>query len=488
VSFLGRVNYAYDSRYLFTLSYRADASSKFSTQNHWAYFPSAAVAWRFTQEGFMQKFKNIISDGKLRMSYGVTGNNRVSDFAYLPVYSQTPGKLDYTQTTYTNTNIYSFNNGLIAGAVPTTVGNKDLKWETTAQTDMGLDLSLLENRVNISADVYSKVTSNLLLNAAIPASSGYSFVYKNIGSVQNRGLELAISTTNIRTKDFSWTTGFNIAFNKNKVLELSDGQESLISNIAWDTKFGSTPAYIAKVGQPLGLMYGLVYDGVYHYGDFDRTSTGGYLLKKNLPSNGNPNRTAIQPGDVKYRDINGDGTIDANDYTVIGHSLPIHTGGFTNDLRYKNFDLNIFFQWSYGNDIQNANNILFNGNYGAALNLNQFASYEDRWSPSNPNSNIIRAGGYNGAASGYSTYTVEDGSYLRLKTMALGYTLPASILKRLKITRIRAYTSVQNLFTWTKYSGQDPEVNSYNSVLTGGFDYSSYPKARTITFGLNVTF
>ena len=191
---------------------------------------------------------------------------------------------------------------------------------------------------------------------------------------------------------------------------------------------------------------------------------------------------------MKYRDNNGDGTIDANDYTVIGHSLPVHIGGFTNNFTYKNFDLNIFFQWSYGNDIQNANNLVFNGNVLAKTNLNQFASYNNRWSASNPNSNLIRTGGYTGAYSGYSSLTVEDGSYLRLKTLSLGYTLPNSAVKRLKIKKVRAYAAAQNVFTWTKYSGQDPEVNSYNSVLTGGFDWSTYPKARTITFGLNVTF
>lgn len=487
VSFLGRVNYAYSSKYLFTLSYRADGSSKFSPQNHWAYFPAGAIAWKFTQERFMDKLKNIISEGKLRVSYGVNGNNRVSDFAYLPVYNQSPGNLGYGQNTYTSLNVYSFNNNLISGAVPATIGNQNLKWETTGLLNLGVDLGFLKNRINLTADVYDKKTSNLLLNAAIPTSSGYSVVYKNIGSVRNRGLELTLNTTNIQSKKFNWTTSFNIAFNKNKVLSLSEGQESLISTVGWDTRFTATPAYIAKVGQQLGLMYGLINDGVYHYDDFEKTTAGTYILKNNVTTNGNA-RNNIQPGDIKYRDINGDGVIDANDYTVIGHSLPKHTGGFTNNFTYKNFDLSIFFQWSYGNDIQNANNIIFNGNVGGSAYTNQFASYTNRWSSANPNSDMVRAGGYTGSYTGYSTYTVEDGSYLRLKTVSFGYNLPASVLKQLKIAKLRAFASVQNLVTWTKYSGQDPEVNTYNSVLTGGFDYSSYPKARTITLGLNVTF
>lgn len=486
VSFLGRVNYTYKSKYLFTASYRADGSSKFSSANHWAYFPSAAFGWKFMQEKFMSRFQNIITDGKLRLSYGKTGNNKVSDFAYLPVYSQTPGNLGFTQNNYTGINVYTFNNNLIAGAVPTTIGNRNLKWETTSQVNFGLDLGLLKGIINLSVDYYRKKTSNLLLNAAVPSSSGYTFVYKNIGSVQNEGFEFVINTNNIRTKRFSWTTSFNISFNKSKVLELSQGQDALTSSVSWDNGWTSTPAYIAKVGQPLGLMYGFVCDGVYHYSDFDRTTSGGYILKNGIVGNGNASRANIQPGDIKYRDINGDGVIDANDYTIIGHSLPIHIGGFTNNFTYKNFDLNIFFQWSYGNDIQNANNMVFNGNFLSKTNLNQFASYANRWTPNNANSNIVRAGGFIGG--GYSSYTVEDGSYLRLKTVSLGYNFPASILKYLKISKIRAYTSMQNVLTWTKYTGQDPEVNTYGSVLTGGFDYSSYPKARTITFGLNVTF
>ena len=262
-SFLGRVNYSYKSKYLFTVSYRADGSSKFATQNKWGYFPSGAFAWRFSDEQFMSDLKNIISDGKLRISYGQTGNNRVSDFAYLPVYSQTPGNgLAYAQSTYTFYNNYSFNNTPIAGAVPTTIGNSNLKWETTSQYDLGLDLQLFKKFMNLTVDIYRKKTYNLLLNAAVPTSSGYSSVYENIGDVQNQGVEIAFTTNNVQTKNFKWTTSFNISFNQNKVLALSGGQESLISNIAWDNGWASTPAYIAKVGQPLGLMYGLIYDGV----------------------------------------------------------------------------------------------------------------------------------------------------------------------------------------------------------------------------------
>lgn len=474
-SFLGRVNYSYKSKYLLSASYRADGSSKFSPQNHWAYFPSAAAAWRFSEERFMKGMLPVLSDAKLRLSYGVSGNNRVSDFAYLATYGAQPSA----------SNVYTFNNVPINGAIPLTIGNPDLKWETTSSVNLGLDLSFFKNRITLTADVYEKKTTNLLLNATLPTSTGYNTVYKNVGSVQNRGVELSISTINVTNKNFTWTSSFNIAFNGNKVINLAQNQETLLSNLKWDNGWQSTPAYIAKIGKPLGLMYGYISDGVYQYSDFNKTSAGGYILKDNVTTNGNT-RANIQPGDIKYRDINGDLTVNASDYTVIGRSLPIHIGGFTNNFTYKGFDLSIFLQWSYGNDILNANRLVFDGNALNKSYLNQFASYENRWTPSHTNTDVFRTGGYYGG--GYSSRYVEDGSYLRLKTASLGYSFPQPLLKRLKLKSFRAYFSGQNLLTWTKYSGLDPEVNTYPSALTGGFDYSSYPRARTYTVGVNLSF
>jgi TonB-linked SusC/RagA family outer membrane protein len=471
-SVLSRVSYNYNSLYYLTLSYRADGSSKFSEENHWGYFPSAAIAWRFSQEKFLKDSK-VLSEGKLRLSYGKTGNNRVGDFSYL---STTGVPAVFT---------YSFNNAYVSSIKPLTVGNPNLKWESTAQYDGGIDLGFLDNRISFTADVYRKKTENLLLNASIPTSTGYNTAITNIGSVQNQGLELTLNSTNIKTKNFSWSSSFNISFNRNKVLALANGQESLTSSISWDNAWSSIPAYIAKVGQPLGLMYGYVANGVYQYGDFNKTAAGTYVLRDNVAGNGNT-RTSIQPGDVKYKDLNSDGTVNSSDYTVIGHSQPVHTGGFGNDFNYKNFDLNIFFQWSYGNDIQNVNRMVFEGNALSKIYLEQFASYNDRWSPTNQQSSNYRAGGYYGG--GYSSATVEDGSYLRLKTASIGYNLPKSLLKRINIAALRVYVSGQNIYTWTKYSGLDPEVDTYNSVLTGGFDYSAYPRARTIAFGANLTF
>lgn len=470
-SFLARVNYNYASKYYFTASMRADGSSKFPTENHWGYFPSAALSWTFKNEKFLKNNK-FLSDGKLRTSYGKTGNNRVGDFDYLTNYYNPIG------------NSYAFNNQYISGTVPTNLGNSKLKWETTEQTDIGLDLGFFKQRITASIDAYRKKTTDLLLSADLPFSSGFSSALKNVGQVQNQGLEFTIDTKNIETKNFSWSSSFNISFNESKVLSLNDNQENLQSNITWDNQWQNVPAYIAKVGSPLGEMYGFISDGTYKYDDFNNNN-GIYTLKPEITTNGNT-RANIQPGDIKYKDLNNDGVVNSSDYTVIGQGLPINTGGFSNNFRYKGFDLNVFFQWSYGNDILNADRILFDGNTKSLSYFNQFASYENRWTPENPNSDIFRTKGFYGG--GYSSQFVEDGSYLRLKTVSFGYNLDANFLRKFHVKSMRLYCSGQNLATWTKYSGGDPEVNTYSSALTSGFDFSAYPRARIISFGTNITF
>jgi TonB-linked SusC/RagA family outer membrane protein len=475
-SFLGRINYNYDSKYLLTASFRADGSSKFPSKNHWGYFPSAAASWRFDKEKFLKRNK-VLSEGKLRVSYGVTGNNRVGDFDYLTTYYNPIG------------NSYVFNNVYVPGVIPLNIGNSDLKWESTEQVDAGLDLGFFEQRITLTADIYRKTTKDLLLNTQLPPSSGFSTAIKNIGSVENKGLELTLTTKNIDNDNFTWTTSANISFNKNKLIALGEDQKSLESAINWDNQWNTTSAYIAKLGQPLGLMYGYEWLGTYKYDDFDHTVDGSgadvYTLKADVTTNGNT-RANIKPGDIKYKDQNGDLVVNSSDYTVIGKGLPVHTGGFSNNFTYKGFDLNIFFQWSYGNDILNANRILFEGNTKNQGYLNQFASYENRWTPENPDSDIFRTRGYFGG--GYASNYVEDGSYLRLKTVSLGYNFDSKFLKRLRLKSLRFYLSGQNLATWTKYSGPDPEVNTYNSALTPGFDFSSYPRSRTIVFGTNISF
>ncbi|WEK20038.1 MAG: TonB-dependent receptor [Candidatus Pedobacter colombiensis] len=480
-SFLGRIKYNYKSKYYAEVSYRADGSSKFSEEHHWSYFPATAFAWRFKQEDWAKNI-SVISDGKLRLSYGQTGNNRVGDFSYLST-SALPVTLSYSfNDTYVSSVIPGYN---INDTRYYFIGNKDLKWETTDQYNAGLDISFFKNRINLTVDAYRKITKDLLLAADIPTSSGYNRAFKNIGKVQNQGLEFAFNTVNIDQKNFKWTSSFNISFNRNKVLALAENQEAITTAVRWDNNYQNTPAYIAKIGRPLGDMYGFVWDGNYQYSDFTVTSGGAYLLKDNVPTNGNA-RALIQPGDIKYKDLNNDGVVNASDYTIIGNGLPVHIGGFGNNFSYKNFDLNVFLQWSYGNDIQNTNRMVFEGNGLNKTYLQQFASYNDRWSPDNQNAPNYRVNGFFGG--GYSSRTVEDGSYLRIKTVSFGYNIPANLLKKVKVQSLRVYVSGQNLYTFTKYTGLDPEVNSYASALTAGFDYSAYPRGRTIAFGANLSF
>ncbi|WP_207532136.1 SusC/RagA family TonB-linked outer membrane protein [Desertivirga arenae] len=469
MSYLGRVTYDYRSKYLFTASFRADGSSKFSTENKWSYFPSGAFAWRLSDEKFMKSL-TFINNAKLRTSIGVTGNNRVSDFAYL------------STITFPISRYYTFNNAYFIGAIPTTLGNKDLRWETTMQADAGLDLSFLNSKFNLTVDYYNKRTYDLLLNAQLPSTTGYQNAFKNIGEVRNAGWEFELSTMNFNKKDFKWNTSFNISFNRNKVIELTQNQESMLTTIGWETGYSNIPPYMAKVGQPIAQFYGFKWLGNYQYDDFKLNPDGTYSLKASVPDNGT-GRDKVQPGDIKYADINGDGTVNASDRMIIGNPNPDFIGGLSNNFNYKGFDLNVFFQWSYGNELLNANRLVFEGS--PRLSLNQFASYAERWTPENQNNTYFRTKGYGPTA--YSSRIIEDGSYLRLKTVSLGYRIAGKWLKPVNISSLRIYASAQNLITWTNYSGLDPEVSTKRAALTPGFDYAAYPRAKTIVFGLNVS-
>ncbi len=469
-SFLGRINYDFRSKYLLTASFRTDGSSKFSRQNRWASFPSVAFAYRIGDEAFLKRL-NFVSDAKIRTSYGTTGNNRVSDFAYL------------SSVGTSNSSGYSFGNATPSrGTFVSGLGNPELKWETTKQFDAGIDLGLWNERLSLTADYYWKRTDDLLLNAQLPHATGYNTAFKNIGSISNRGIEFSLNTVNFTGGTFHWQSNLNLTFNRSKVLALTENQEALTSIISgvW-----TNPLYIAKIGNPVALFYGLVSDGVYQYNDFDQLENGNYVLKDGIAANG-AGRAAIQPGYAKYRDINSDGIINLSDYTVIGNPNPNFTGGFNNNFEYKGFDLNLFFQFSYGNDVINSNKIAFEYGYNVRDNTNQYASYADRWTPENPNSNIPRVEGYGGRV--YSSRLIEDASFLRLKTLSLGYSLPSKTAQSVKLKALRIYASAQNLFTWTAYSGVDPEVSTRHTTLTPGFDYSPYPRVKTIILGLNTTF
>ncbi len=489
MSYLGRLNYNYKQRYYATASFRADGSSKFPTLNRWGYFPSMSVSWRLSEEKFMKSLK-FISDAKIRGGYGEIGNNRVSSYDYFSVLA------------LNTISGYSFNNTYQQGATATSIGNENLKWETTKSSNIGLDLSLFKQRISITADYYKKNTTDLLLNANIPPSSGYTRARMNIGEVQNSGFELSLNTVNISKSDFTWTSNFNISWNNNKIVALNDGQSYMLSNMQWSQNYNSTPLYVAEVGKPIAQFYGYQWDGVYQINDFTWVDNSTdltiklpdndptvpynrrtYTLKPEVTGNGSA-RSTIKPGFIKYKDLDGDGHIDNKDLGVIGDPNPDFVGGLTNNFTYKGFDLSIFLQFSVGNQLYNANRMLFEGTNRS--DLNQFATYANRWSPETPQyTNYIPSG--NGP-NVYSTRTIEDGSYLRLKTLQLGYTLPKSLFKTLGISDLRFYCATQNLFTWTKYSGIDPEVSINNSALTPGFDYAAYPRSKTISFGVNAKF
>lgn len=471
MSFLARADYNYKSRYMLTVSYRADGSSKFPKENRWGSFPSAALAWGFGQEDFAKQLA-WLSAGKLRLGAGATGNNRVSDYASLTSLSISP------------TTGYSVGNSPLKGVVPVTLGNSGLKWETTVQYNVGLDLGFLDDRISLTTDYYYKHTKDLLLNATLAPSMGFLSGYKNVGSVSNSGVEFTLNTVNVKNKDFTWSSSFNIAFNRNKVLSLNEDEPSLPTRVTWGN-FNNAYPYIAVPGQPIAMFYGHLFDGIYQYSDFDKVGDR-YVLKSGIPNNGN-DRSNIQPGDIRYRDINGDGQVDSYDLTIIGNPNPKFTGGFTNNFQWKGFDLSVFLQFSYGGEIMNANRIEFEGGDPTArTSLNMFSSVKYRWTPENPSNTLFRVGGQGPTT--YSNRTVEDGSYLRLKTITLGYTLPAALTRRAGISSLRFYVAAQNLLTWTSYSGLDPEVSTYNTALTPSFDWSPYPRSKTITFGLELSF
>ncbi len=476
-SFLSRVNYNYKSKYLATASFRTDGSSKFVGNNVWGYFPSGSLAYHISEEEFL-KYNKIVSDVKVRTSYGVIGNNRVSDYASYALLG-TGGQ-----------NSYSSNGTFITGTYPLTLSNPALKWETTKEVDLGLDLGFLKQRITLVVDYYNKKTDDLLLSSQLPGSSGYTSAFQNIGAVENKGLEIALSTINLDKKYFKWSTSFNISFNKNKILALTSNQNSFTSITKWSggNSIAASPSYLAQIGQPIGMFYGLIWDGVYQYSDFDQNTPGIYTLKPEIAS-ANIDRTKIFPGYWKFKDLNGDKVVDSQDLTVIGNPNPDFTGGFTNNFNYKNFDVNLFFQFSYGGELMNVNRIVMEGGGGTSSTkgANMFASYANRWTPTNPSNEYSAAGAGGKSPTFYTSRVVEDGSYLRLKTLNLGYKFNTAKLKKISISNLRLFASAQNLWTLTNYQGLDPEVNTFSTALTPGFDYSAYPRAKVITFGFEIT-
>ena len=469
-----RVNYNFKYKYYVTASFRADGSSKFPSNNRWGYFPSAGLSWNINREDWL-KDRTWLSNAKLRASWGLTGNNRTTTpYDFYSQIATLPGNPDSYD--------YVFDGNIVSGYYPSNMSNDNLKWETTEQYNVGLDFSVFDSRIKLTADWYLKNTRDLLLQATIPASSGYTSAMLNVGSMQNMGYEVTLDLVPIQKKNFTWNMNFNIAINRNKVTALTNDQYSLLRSVSWDQRFNAQYPYITQVGKPSGMMYGFIYEGTYKPDEFN----GGVSLKDGIPYMTSVGQDRVRPGDPKYRDINKDGLIDDNDRTVIGCGQPLHTGGFGNTFNFYGFDLNLFFSWSYGNDVINANRLYFEN--GSISNTNQLKSYTKRWTESNPTSDIPRVGADIASMFVYSSRVVEDASFLRLRNVTLGYTLPRKVLRKMHFDTMRFYISGENLWTLTKYSGPDPEVSTRNSVLTPGFDWSAYPRAMGVTAGLSFTF
>lgn len=483
-SLFGSVKYAYDDKYLATVNVRGDRSSKFSSDNGTLVFPSGSVAWRFSKENFM---KNItwINDAKLRYGFGAVGNNRIPDLLYIQLYGVS-GQ-------------YALNHSILPGFAPSALSNPNLKWETNVTRNFGLDLSMLNNRVQFTMDVYKNTAKDLLLSVNIAPTLGYNNQIQNIGSSSNRGVEFQINTIPITNKNFTWNSNFNISFNKNRVEGLG-GVSQLFKNSGWQGSDG-VDDYLVKVGEPTGLMYGFVTDGFYKVDDFDyNATTSVYTLKAGIPANlvyGTP-----QPGMLKWKDLDGDGSITADkDRQVIGNANPKFTGGWNNQFAYKGFDMSVFINFVVGNDVYNANKIEWTD--GAYANLNMLNTMKDRWTNINDLGQVITEptalAALNANAKIWSpvrvqrwwlhSWAIEDGSYLRVNNLTLGYSLPKNMLTKIKISNLRLYTTVNNLATITDYSGYDPDVTARRAdPLTPGVDFAAYPRARTWIFGVNVTF
>ena len=454
-SYFGRLNYGFRDKYLVTFTGRVDGSSKFGDNHKFAFFPSAAVAWNASNEDFIKNSKTI-SHLKLRVSHGLTGNSEIAP------YSSDPLLGSYTAI---------FNNARFSGVGTNRLGNPDLKWEKTAQTDAGLELGLLENRISFEADWYYRKTTDMLLESPLPRSTGYPSLMKNIGSMENKGIELTLHTVNIKTQDFTWSTTFNISMNRNKVLSLATPAPIFSGNPNFLSNTG-----IIQVGQPVGSFWGLVREGVW------TTAEAAEAKKYYSYRGGKP----ILPGDLKYRDVNGDSAINDLDRMIIGNGNPKGWGSFNNSFSYKNFDLLIEIGYMYGNDVLNQTKHSGEDRTGIA---NSFSSVLDYYQAGKNNNNTMIATTRDtraGYVTNVDTRWVEDGGFIRGKNLLVGYNFSANTLSKLKISKLRVTASVQNFFLKTKFSGNDPEVTTYSNAFAQGQTFFDYPKPTTYMLGISL--
>jgi TonB-linked SusC/RagA family outer membrane protein len=513
-SYFGRANYSLMDKYMFAATFRADGSSTFSPEHRWGYFPAGSIAWRVSQESFMKNIKNL-DDLKLRVSYGEVGNDAISADQWSQLWAATTD----TRWQYGQNRVLQPSYDLASAQL----ANRDLKWETTITRNIGLDFSLYNHRLTGTVDVYQNSTKDLLMLTDIPSITGFTSSYANIGQTSNKGVEISLTGTILRNKDWNITASANINFNRGNIDKLADGMQS-----AYGTQFlqsGIPNAdYKLLVGKPVGIVMGYQRDGkgFYTSDDFNfDAATNIYTLKTGVADLSKsfvsyraglvPGSQQAYPGLPKFVDNVKDGVIDDKDMVEIGNMNPKNTGGFNVNAAYKNFDLGMYFNWSYGNDVYNANKLatLFNGNKGGGLYGNKLAIVKDSYTNYQIQNGILvklttpaQLNAVNANATVPSTFLqqgyvsdigIEDGSYLRLNTVTLGYSLPKQLLGKIRASNMRIYGSIYNAFTLTGYSGLDPDVNTSQNINssrypTPGLDWGTYPRARQFVIGLNVIF
>ena len=486
LSFFGRAGYDYDGKYIVNATFRADGSSRFGDNNKWGYFPSVSGAWRISAEPFMQNTESWLDDLKLRGSYGQAGNDNIPEGQFLTQYSISP-------TSWVN----GFSNYLSASK---TMPNPELKWETTVSRNIGLDYTLLNGRLAGAVDVYQNNTTDLLI--AFPVNgTGYDIQYRNMGETQNRGLEFSLNWNAVNKTNFGLDVGANIAFNRNKILSLGVMNDFTASS-GWASTAIPNDFSVAVHGQ-VGEMLGYRNAGRYEVSDFDRydAASNTWVLKDGVV-NSSGVVGVLRPGSMKLEDTDGDGMISVDDRVLIGNANPLHTGGFNINARVYNFDVAAIFSWSFGNDIYNANKIEYTStSQFHSRNMISTVENGERWTNLLPdgtisndpaqlteiNQNTTMWSPYM-ARFVFSDWAVEDGSFLRLNTLSVGYNVPNHWLSGARIQNLRLYASAYNVFTLTNYTGFDPEVSTRrNTQITPGVDYSAYPRSRMVVFGLNLS-
>lgn len=499
-SFFGRIMYDYDRRYYATITVRADGSTKFAPGHQWGVFPAASLAWRISEEEFL-KNNDIISSLKLRLGSGIAGNNRINDDMWKTTYrlstSKTPGWGEVINSYY----------GYGSSYLP----NPSLKWEKTITNNVGIDFGLFNERLSGSLDMYLNNTKDLLVPSTIPQTTGYEQQQTNVGQTQNKGIELTLNGLIINNRNFSLSGNFNIGFNKNKIVSLNSGETKWVKKSGWaSTDQLPNEDYLVLVGETVGLMYGYTNDGIYQVDDFNyNPTTGEYTLKPGVVDcsslvtvmPGAPKFKKIAP--VKEGEINPQITTD--DLSIIGRAMPKFTGGFGLNATYKGFDASAFFNYQVGNDVYNGNKMhltsWWRNSETNQLTLvdskHRFRYFDDAGNDLRKDPELLKDFNKNAAMWNPTTvgtaimmsYNVEDGSFLRLNTVTIGYTLPRHITGKVGISNLRFYFTGYNLWLLTHYTGYDPEVNVNNrDGLTPGIDCNSYPRNKTYTFGVNLTF